>query len=1216
MAGLDAFTYSYGRIEDHNVVIARGTQMGPVNAAACAATAIQQFPNIRFALMIGIAGGIPSRSQDIRLGDVAVGIPGGSHPGVLQYDFGKYKQDGSFVLKGCLNKPPSILINACHRLEEEEEEMGRRPHCLILKDIGEKHEPYQRPSKDDILFQDDFHHVNASGDCSECEAAGEEGVISRRPRNGTDPSFVHLGLILSGGGVVKNPEDRRLLRRGNEDAICFEMEAAGIVDQVPCLVIRGICDYADTHKNDGWHRYAAAAAAAYGKAVLANVTGQEVRAARKAQDLMKALKSVEGKLGEVGEHVDKLRQGNDQQKVLDWLGQEGWRHPQDDHFVKCEPGTGRWLLDSPQFSEWLTGTRTTLLCQGLPGAGKTVMASRVINHLECTAPEKAVVVYAYCDAGKREQQKAVHILASLLRQLIEASPSMPECVQRFHSKYQGRQLGSVSAREFTDALIDAARLSSRVYVVIDALDESEDLSNLLSEIFRMQKEVKANVFVTSRPDKRIEAMFDQYSSLQIRASDQDVSWYLEKRISQHDVIKDELGEYAAEVKAALKETVKEKIMKVSDGIFLLARFHMDSVLEMTSPNRMRESIEMLPKGLVAYREIYLKTTQRIDNQPEEYCSLAKATLIWLVCAMRPMTVPELREALAIKINASSLDSGDFSTTKSIVEACKGLVTIGNDEVIQLLHHTAREYLDSNFGWLEEPSIRGLAIAEAAERAKAMAHRDITLKLLTYVSFDAFGAGPCDDDDQYLERGMSNRFYSYGSCHWVDHLKSSGPYVSNIVDLGTNSLLTRLLGSGEKWRSSIQAFFYDDSPYGNPIFWYSRFPEGFTSLHLAAFCGAEPLATVFLGSYQLDAEDSFGRTPLSHAAQKGHVDVVMGLLKAGAHVDADDSNDPTSQTPLAYAAQQGHKEVVRCLLEKKADINRKNYVGSTPLALAAMGGHHAVLELLLEGGAYIEARGGSNNTPLSLAAGIGQATAVEYLLQKGAKTETRDNSGRTPLLEVAQEGHIDVARVLLNWGADIEARDSRQCTALMEAARHGHFSIAKTLLQKGCDVDARCPNGETALIYAVRSDSRKARSLHNRNYDSNTRLNSDINQPWATVAEENFEMCQLLLDNKANPNGAETADWSPLLEAAFLGRADMTRFLLRAGADPNLGTPIIEAASLGHVEVVRALAIAGAETKPLEPRKWLTPLKNISLEGCEDEKKKLLAPTFLVTLDGN
>ncbi|RMJ01474.1 hypothetical protein CDV36_015783 [Fusarium kuroshium] len=291
VAGSEVLVYSYGLIGGHNVVIVRGAQMGPVNAATCAATVVQQFPNIRFALMIGIGGGIPSGIKDIRLGDVAVGIPGGSHPGVIQYDFGKYEQDGSFVLKGCLNKPPSVLISACHRLEEDEEETGRRPHCDILKVIGEDHGRYKRPSKDDVLFQDHFRHVNAGGDCTACLAAGEEGVVSRKPRDEIDQSFAHLGLIMSGGGVVKNPEDRCRLRRGNEDAICFEMEAAGIADQIPCLVIRGICHYADTHKNDDWHRYAAAAAAAYGKAVLTKVTGKEVRTAMSLQDLMKALKT-------------------------------------------------------------------------------------------------------------------------------------------------------------------------------------------------------------------------------------------------------------------------------------------------------------------------------------------------------------------------------------------------------------------------------------------------------------------------------------------------------------------------------------------------------------------------------------------------------------------------------------------------------------------------------------------------------------------------------------------------------------------------------------------------------------------------------------------------------------------------------------------------------------------------------------------------------------
>ncbi|RSM15722.1 hypothetical protein CDV31_004821 [Fusarium ambrosium] len=550
------------------------------------------------------------------------------------------------------------------------------------------------------------------------------------------------------------------------------------------------------------------------------------------------------------------------------------------------------------------------------------------------------------------------------------------------------------------------------------------------------------------------------------------------------------------------------------------------------------------------------------------------TLMWLVCVVRPITISELREALAIKINASCLGSDDFSSTESIVEACKGLATIRKDSVIQLLPHTAREYLGSNFGWLGEPSIRGLAVAEAAERATAIAHRGITLKLLAYLSFDIFESGPCLNRIQYLNRKKPNGLYSYGGCYWGDHLKSSGPYISDIVDLDTSSLLTHLLGSEKKWASCIEPLedCYSFSTLG--LLW--GYQDPFTRLHLAAFCGVKPLVTALLGSHQVNAQDASGRDSLSYAAEKGHVDVVMSLLKAGAHVDIVDTD---AKTPLAHAAQSGHEEVVRCLVKEKADIERKCTFNWTPLALAVMDGHRTVAELLLEEGADIQARDFLNRTPLALAAKNGQSSAVEYLLRKNANAEARDDDDQTPLLQATRGGHIAAARVLLNWGVDIEARDCGQSMALINAARAGHVSLVKTLFEKGCDVEARTRHGMTALSYAVLTDHEKTKSLRSRNYDS------DINELGGAEAEENFEMCQLLLDNKASPNGTGAADWSPLMEAVSLGRADITRFLLRAGADPNLGPPITLAARHDHVEIVRALTIAGADTESLETKTW-------------------------------
>ncbi|KAL6230208.1 nucleoside phosphorylase domain-containing protein [Aspergillus navahoensis] len=164
--------------------------------------------------------------------------------------------------------------------------MGRSPIRKILRNITNKQE-FGRPNTDDVLYDPSFHHINSGGDCSECEASNRKKVVPRtaRKKRSKEP-VVHRGLILSGGGVVKNPEDRDRLRRGHSNAICFEMEAAGIMDVIPCLVIRGICDYADTHKHDGWHRYAAAVAAAYGKAILCKISGQDVEVTQSMREVM------------------------------------------------------------------------------------------------------------------------------------------------------------------------------------------------------------------------------------------------------------------------------------------------------------------------------------------------------------------------------------------------------------------------------------------------------------------------------------------------------------------------------------------------------------------------------------------------------------------------------------------------------------------------------------------------------------------------------------------------------------------------------------------------------------------------------------------------------------------------------------------------------------------------------------------------------------------
>jgi len=273
----DENNYTLGSIGDHNVAIACLAEYGTVNSAVAAKSMQSTFPNLRFGLMVGIGGGIPSQENDIRLGDIVVSLPSEQGGGVIQYDLGK-QQTGGFRRVGALNKPPKLLRTAVNTLRATKG-IGRKILDLVNQmvddgdDDDESDEEWTRPTEEDILFKASYEHIGRNLDCCEC-AKNVSEITVRNQRKSTVPR-VHYGNIASGNKVIKNGTLRDGIAE-KENVICFEMEAAGLMDDFPCLVIRGISDYADSHKNWKWQQYAAATAAAYAKTLLSLVTPQAV----------------------------------------------------------------------------------------------------------------------------------------------------------------------------------------------------------------------------------------------------------------------------------------------------------------------------------------------------------------------------------------------------------------------------------------------------------------------------------------------------------------------------------------------------------------------------------------------------------------------------------------------------------------------------------------------------------------------------------------------------------------------------------------------------------------------------------------------------------------------------------------------------------------------------------------------------------------------------
>ena len=266
----DSNIYTLGRMGEHNVVIAclPAGQMGTNSAASVAVQMKSSFDAIRFGLMVGIGGGVPSTEHDVRLGDVVVSQPFREYGGVVQYDSGKATPSG-FLRTGFLNAPSTVLLNAVASLRAKH--LRRRVDLLSHLSRLRSLPVFTRDSAgSDVLFETTYKHVGGAG----CEQCNKEKVVHRQPRD--QEIMIHYGTIASGNQVMRDAAIRDRVSSELGGVLCFEMEAAGLMNGFPCLVIRGICDYADSHKNKRWQAYAAGTAAACAKEILSVIPAAKV----------------------------------------------------------------------------------------------------------------------------------------------------------------------------------------------------------------------------------------------------------------------------------------------------------------------------------------------------------------------------------------------------------------------------------------------------------------------------------------------------------------------------------------------------------------------------------------------------------------------------------------------------------------------------------------------------------------------------------------------------------------------------------------------------------------------------------------------------------------------------------------------------------------------------------------------------------------------------
>lgn len=284
----DENTYICGTIGGHAVVVATCPQgeTGNVNAGRLTGSLFKTFPNIRMAVLVGIGGGIPRLDEceedalnDIHLGDVVVGWPGDGKPACVYHDRGRSKADGQFEIVGTMQNPDWRLTNALGILASDHE-LGRITFDDQLARL-QRHKArkkFAHPGLEhDRLFKAAYPHVGDSR--SKCIACDKNEVV-RRPQRSEDSKHglvFHQGRIATGNAVIRDGRLRDEISARCGGVLCVEMEAAGVDVNRRCLVIRGISDYADSHKNDVWRSHAAGNAAAFARELLCRVQASTVK---------------------------------------------------------------------------------------------------------------------------------------------------------------------------------------------------------------------------------------------------------------------------------------------------------------------------------------------------------------------------------------------------------------------------------------------------------------------------------------------------------------------------------------------------------------------------------------------------------------------------------------------------------------------------------------------------------------------------------------------------------------------------------------------------------------------------------------------------------------------------------------------------------------------------------------------------------------------------
>lgn len=794
------------------------------------------------------------------------------------------------------------------------------------------------------------------------------------------------------------------------------------------------------------------------------------------------------------------------------------------------------------------------------------------------------------------------------------------------------------------------------YIIIDALDEIPDEANRLLILESLTLHAQGKIMVTSRPLQSIQNLFTSIEGvscdcrkeddpcivyegnypegrdlrifgqcynrgqhkgqekvkrfvsyrLEIEAIEEDVRLYVQTRIDHEPRLLENVRK-----KAGLREEILSTTVRQSNGMFLLAKLHMNELATMRTPKTVQKALHGLPKSI---DDTYDQALQRVKALNEGDQKLALLFLSWVTCAARPLSSPEIEHACSMDSYEREIDPDEIITAGELASLCAGLVVIEASHMVRLVHFSAQDYFKRN-----------------QERWFHGSESVLAQTCLSYLTMAAFDSGPCSDPqrlEDFKNRALDHPLLDYSCCCWGYHAFYSEQ---------TEQLIQNIMGFLQNRAhrdSALQAMWYSPSLLASN--WDGK--ENITPLHLAAYFGLDVVVSrlVDFGA-AVDSLNSGGATPLMYAAQMGHSLVVQHLLDRGANSNFIDACGGSSlrraityknadvvqtlldhpktdvniidtgnniKTTLMLAVSLQRVDIVKILISARGlDVNRQfGTEASTALHCAVEAGNLDIFRLIMNHPKIDVNKKDRRGSPLMIAARNGATSLVEALLDHGAETEIRDEVGGTPLNRAVDRGDSHIVRLLLDRGADPKTIDFFARTIVHSAVINNRDETLRTILRHsaGIDINAQGKDGRTAMHDAAYNNSFSNIEIlfahggrtdildsSNRSPLSVARDNTSVEATVVLTGLRQKEKAgQGLIEPLKRTDSEDVSDETRFLIGAKMGVIDFVRrYISRARADPTIDLNVCNldrqravhlALRNKHMEILNMLIGAGAD----------------------------------------